>query len=201
MTMSGNDASSLPGHGAMEMRMEKVQPDGPRGSLVHLIEENPGISFLRISDTLKMNRGTLRYHLDLLEKEGKVKAVVKGNKKLYYTTDGSLKRASKTENDLNRDQRRILNLIKENPGISRHQLISITGQKRDEVRYTLRKLMDRSEVWKVTDGHDPTYEYITRNKLAKEMLALILDRFLDDEMDRETFLLLKKRIEEDMESS
>ena len=181
------------------MRMENVQPDGPRGSLVRFIGENPGISFPRLSVEFNMNRGTLRYHLDLLEKEGRIRTVLKGSKKLYYLSEGTATKGRRPENDLNRDQRRILNLIKENPGISRHQLISISGQAREDVRYTLRKLTSRSEIWKVTDGHDPTYEYITRRKLAKEMIAIILDRFLNDEMDRETFLALKKRIEDDLD--
>jgi predicted transcriptional regulator len=182
----------------MGMRMEKDLSEGPRETLARLIEENPGISFLRITDRSGMNRGTLRYHLDILEKEGRVRVVHKGKKKLYYASGKGMKGPLGEEDDLTRGQRRILNLIKENPGVSKHQLISITGQNREEVRYALRKLTSRSEVWKVTDGHDPTYEYITRNKLAKEMLALILEKFLNDEMDRETFLLLKKRIEEDL---
>jgi len=47
-------------------------------------------------------------------------------------------------------------------------------------------------------GGDPTYEYISRDQLAAEMMMIILEKFLDDEIDKETFLTLKRKLEEDI---
>ncbi len=60
-------------------------------------------------------------------------------------------------------------------------------------------LDEKRMIWKTMDGSDPCYEYVTRKRLAAEMMAEIMEGFLSDEMDRETFLKLKKRIEEDIE--
>ena len=183
------------------MKRERGSPNGQRERIEGFLDENPGATLATIQKELGMNQGTLRYHLEYLESEGRVKALSKGNRKVYFTYGSSGPGAVDPFADLSREQRRLLTLIMENPGISRRQLISATGQSRYDVSIGLRRLMERREIWKVTDGGDPSFEYITKRKLALEMMAVILDRFLDDQMDRETFLLLKKRLEEDMEGS
>jgi len=102
--------------------------------------------------------------------------------------------------DLTRKQIRILRAIKDDPGVSRKELLDLTKQSREEVNYNLKRLRDKKVIWKIADGGDPCYEFITKEKLAAEMMAIILEKFLDDEMDRETFLMLKRKLDEDMDS-
>lgn len=173
------------------MKRERGNRNDTRDALLEYIEDNPGVSFPMVQKAFRMNEGTLRYHLDYLAGEDKVRIARKGNVRCYYCED-----VKNRSEEMSRDESRIANLIRDNPGISRSELRRIYGPENDGLPSILRKLRDRKMIWKVEDGGDPCYEYITDRQLALEMMTIVIERFLDDEIDRETFLALKRRIEE-----
>jgi DNA-binding MarR family transcriptional regulator len=118
---------------------------------------------------------------------------------LYYSNENTIKRQGNGDG-LTKDERRIATLIKTHPGISRSELRNLIGQGGEDLSYVLRKLKDRRFIWKVEDGENPRFEYITEKKLALELMSIILGKFHDGEMDRETFLTLKQNIEDEYES-
>jgi predicted transcriptional regulator len=179
------------------MKRERDTRSGTREDLFRYICENPGVSFPTIRNAFRMNDGTLRYHLDYLCGEDRIRRMGDGERR-YYASDVPPSGPARIDG-LTREERRVAMAIKEHPGISRSELRSLSGAGRGDLSYILRRLKERRFIWKVEDGGDPCYEYITERKLAMEMMSLILEKFLDDEIDRETFLALKKRIEEDLE--
>ncbi|MGA1873858.1 MAG: winged helix-turn-helix transcriptional regulator [Thermoplasmatota archaeon] len=181
------------------MKRERGNRSETREELHHFILDNPGVTFGRLSKVFGLNRGTLRYHLDYLEGEEKVRRVRKGNRNCYFSESLGAPGRTRTEEMLGAKHRRLLSAIKDNPGISRKELIRLTDLTREDLNYGLRKLKDRKVIWKTADGGDPCYEYISREKLAAEMMLIILEKFLDDEIDKETFLLLKSRLQAEMD--
>jgi predicted transcriptional regulator len=182
------------------MKRERGNENDTRENLDRFILDNPGVSFSHILKLFKINRGTLRYHLQYLEGEERVKSIRKGQQNCYYSTQVGSFDPVTGASDLTRKQIRILRAIKDDPGISRKDLLDLTKQSREEVNYNLKRLKDKKVIWKIADGGDPCYEFITKEKLAAEMMAIILEKFLDDEMDRETFLMLKRKLDEDLDS-
>lgn len=182
------------------MKRERGNTNETREDLDHYILENPGISFAHIMKVFGLNRGTLRYHLDYLEGEERVRSMRKGQQNCYYSNQIGALDPITGGSDLTRKQIRLLRAIKNKPGISRKALIELTTQSREEVNYNLRRLKDKKVIWKITDGGDPCYEFITKEQLAAEMMAIILEKFLDDEIDRETFLMLKNKLEQQKDS-
>jgi len=182
------------------MKRERENLNDTREELASYIADNPGVTFSLLKSIFQINPGTLRYHLEYLEGEDRIKMIKRGNRKCYYMDPVSGLDPDHGHPDLNLHQRRMIRVIKENPGISRKELICLTKQSREEVNYNLRRLKEKKVIWKVMDGGDPCYEYITKEQLAAEMMVIILEKFLDDEMDRATFVMLKRKIEEDLDT-
>jgi predicted transcriptional regulator len=182
------------------MKRERGNKNETRNDLDRYILEHPGVSFSHIRKIFNINRGTLRYHLEYLQGEERIRSVRKGNQNCYFSNQRAALDPVTGSSELNSKQIRLLRAIREKPGISRKELLELTRQSREEINYNLRRLKDLKVIWKVKDGGDPCYEYITKEQLAAEMMAIIIEKFLDDEIDRETFLMLKRRLDEDTDS-
>jgi predicted transcriptional regulator len=182
------------------MKRERGNKSETRDLLDRYILENPGVSFTHIRKVFRINRGTLRYHLDYLQGEERIRSVRSGQQNCYYSNQRGAMDPVTGSSELNAKQLRLLRAIKEKPGISRKELLELTRQSREEINYNLRRLKDKKVIWKISDGGDPCFEYISQEQLAAEMMAIILEKFLDDEIDRETFLMLKRKLEEEMEN-
>ena len=97
--------------------------------------------------------------------------------------------------DLNKNQKRILNMIKNEPGITRTQLLKRTRLNRKTLSYNVDRLIEQDRIWKVKTNNGVGYEYITKEKLQKEIYNRLLMKLLSDEIDEETFLRVKKKLE------
>jgi predicted transcriptional regulator len=177
------------------MRAESSVKKSVRDEILDHISDYPGITFASIRRAFRMNEGTLRYHLDHLVKEEKIKQTEKGERK-YYSLDGSKKRRIE---GLSKDQTRVLMIIKGNPGISSSRIRVLTGLGREETKYIIRKLKDRRFIFRTGSGKDPRYQFITKEDLANEMMRIILERSMNGEMDKKTFDILKAKIDETLD--
>jgi predicted transcriptional regulator len=177
------------------MKREKESKSDIREDLVKYITDHPGVSFPAIQKAFKINVGTLRYHLDYLVSDDRIRRVKDGHRN-YCPSE--MTGSSKLRMDgLSRDQKRIVHLIKDHPGISLSELRSVSGKDRDDLRYILKKITEHRYVWKIEDGRNPRYEYIIEKELALEMISVLLEKLLEGEISRENFLSMKKKIEEE----
>lgn len=58
-----------------------------RRKVLKIIMNNPGISLKELEELTKMNRSTLRFHIDLLEDEGWIYSIRTGKHRLFYLTN------------------------------------------------------------------------------------------------------------------
>lgn len=170
-----------------------------RRSIYAYVTENPGVTYTRIKQMFSLTDSTLRYHLGYLGKHEKVSCKLENGKKCYYPeerarTIGEV--AGMNEAAINKNQHGILQFLKEHPGASRHDLQSRLHLEKDAVAYNLRRLSEQRVIWKKRRGRDTVYEVITQDRLKKEMLAILMERFLNGEIDEKRFLELKKRLDE-----
>lgn len=92
---------------------------------------NPGCHYSEIKKVLGIKNGTLIYHLSVLEKNGFIHGVNDGLLKRFYPVGVKTNTAT-----------RILNQIKEFPGITQKEIVKKTRLKQQTVSYNL-KLMER----------------------------------------------------------
>ena len=169
--------------------------------IVSYVTANPGISFPALEGMLGINRSTLRYHTDRLERAGLIHSRKESGQKCFYA--GRMDVVATVSpglnlNTLTKEQRRVLRLVRDNPGISKKAIGRITRINKNTLTYTLRKLQDRNLIWKVREGRKTGYEYKSREVLRSEMFKLLLKKFVENEIDQDTFLRLKEELDEKM---
>ena len=183
------------------MQSETTLDNKTRKMVYNYISRHPGVTFSTIMGVLELTEGTLRYHLNYLERCRKILSTSKGKHRCYYSKDrtkSDLKPFTGFDfNTLTKPQQRIATIIRHNPGISIGELVKITKLNKRDLQYNVKKLRDLMIIWKVGNGRNTGYEYVTKDKLRKELFKLLIVKFLHDEIDEETYLFLKEELEND----
>ncbi len=159
----------------------------------------PGISFSIIKKLFNLSESTLRYHLNYLESKNEIKSYLKGRNRYYYPVQKIIiNQGSKTNFEiynLNEKQERILDTIQRNPGITQKDLIVKSGLKGFIVRYNIKKLIDFGVIQKTQNGRNCCYNCITDSELREKMMRRLIVKFLNHEIDEQTFLMLSRKLE------
>ncbi|MCK5561094.1 MAG: hypothetical protein KAJ51_10890 [Thermoplasmata archaeon] len=166
----------------------------------HIID-HPGVSFNVLKSVLKLNQSTLRYHLNYLEKSKKISFGSENGRRYYYQYSDSTYVIRKAEDsntltsyELTGAQDKILSTIKMNPKINQKELVKLTRINRITLSNNLKKLMDLCLVRKIPNGNKVSYEYLENRQLRYEILKRLIKKLLNNEIDEETFLKLKKEL-------
>lgn len=169
-----------------------------RDELLSYIMDRPGVSFSRLMNSLKLNEGTLRYHLNYLEKKELIRSRKEGRRRLYFysLSESSIEGGNEI---LGRYHKRVLTIIRRSPGIGFKDIMGSLDLAKKEVKSILKTLEREHLVWSVENRNGLGFEVVTREKLIKEMLYDLLERFLKGEIDQTTFLRLREWLEEEKE--
>lgn len=177
------------------MKRERESVNPTREALERYIIENPGSSFNRIMMVFKMNAGTLRYHLEYLEGAKRIKMVKKGSNRCYFPDYlASFLSCGTDGKQLSTMEKRIASVISRNPGISRKELLSSVDIRRHDLTQIIRKLKEKNVIWENDSDHEATYEPVTKEKLIGEVMAVLIEKLLDNEIDFETFRAIKDKL-------
>jgi predicted transcriptional regulator len=178
------------------MKRERESRNPTREALERYIAENPGSSFNRISSVFKMNSGTLRYHLEYLQGANRIRMVKKGNKRCYFPDYLATYLSCGTNGrELTSIEKRVASVISKSPGISRKEILSSIDIRRQELTQVIRKLKEENVIWEHDSHRGPIYEPVTRERLIGEVIAVLIEKLLDKEIDMETFRAIKDRLE------
>ncbi len=173
-----------------------------RKMIYNHILEYPGVSFSKLKRFHDLNEGTLRYHLNYLERAEKISSKLEAGKLHYYpfakrVNDPMSRNSNPRSTELTPHQELILNAIKQNPGINQTELITKTSLKRHILTYNISQLIDLGLVKKNNHEKFVCYEYIPEELLRYEMLKILTIKFLKNEIDEQTFLRLKNKLKKD----
>jgi predicted transcriptional regulator len=180
----------------------RMNPDGAsvhetRKRLLFYIAENPGATFQTLKRVFRINDGTLRYHLDYLRRKKKIRQIKKDNRRTYVPSElrMDLHAPTSRRRELSREQKRLLDLIILDPGISRSELLDRSREPRKQLSYNLNRLNELGFIWKARSGGRTGYAPITSKELYRQAYAVIVDRLLDEEIDIDTYRELKRKLD------
>ncbi len=178
------------------MKGRRGESNPTREELDRYICQNPGVSFKLIQVAFRINHGTLRYHLDHLEKENKIRSVLeKGRKRYFPDYLASFSKNGLGGKELSSTQKRVRTLIGEHPGITRKELLSSLDIGREDLTDVISALKERRLIREVERDGVIGYQMMTRRKLAGEVIAILVEKVIDREMDMDTFRMIKERVD------
>lgn len=177
--------------GALENRDRKM--------IYNYISSHPGSTFSEIQQIFIMNSSTLKYHLNYLERAKEIYSKREGRTRCYYSSKqtGRVKVPFPKANihTLTDLQKNIINLIQQTPGISFNDLTLKLNLNQKVLGYNIKKLGDLNLIWFVKNNGMTGYEYITEQKLQDEIFNRLVNKLISDEIDDETFIKIKRKLE------
>ena len=173
-----------------------------RKMLYNHIVEYPGVTFTTLEKVYDLNHSTLRYHLKYLEQAERITSKLESGKLHYYVYNRNEFISKPINNNLQSQkltphQERILNAIKQYPGINQTELIAKTSLKRHILTYNISKLTELGLVRKNNHDKNVCYEYIPKELLHHELLKVLAVRLLNKEIDEQTYLKLREKLKKD----
>jgi predicted transcriptional regulator len=128
--------------GYRKIAQKNVLDNQSRDSIYHFIQKTPGTDFSEISRETGVSRNTLRYHLAILKLMNKVTVLNTSRNTRYFENSG---RYSAMEKKVlkylhNKPTRILLQLLTENPGLTRVQLETAVGISGAGVNWQMNRL-------------------------------------------------------------
>lgn len=161
------------------------------------IADNPGISFNMLSSIFDLNEGTLRYHLEYLRKSDLISPRKIDNKRCYTCKDVDLNRPGREMvNAMNKDQKNIFFLIREESGLTRNDLVERSRSNRRQVTRALSKLKEKGLIKIRKQDGIIHYEIAEDGRIFNEMMLVLMEKYLRGEISLAKLKELKRKLEE-----
>ena len=131
-----------------------------RSRIHSCIQDNPGIFFNDLMRLTSMNRGTLRYHLILMNLMRSITTLESFGNPRYFNNSGMYSDSEKTVLLHIRNQMdcRILRLLLEKSDLSRDELGEYLGLTVSTVSWRMKRLSDEKLIWIRKTGKNVQYE-------------------------------------------
>jgi len=126
------------------LRTKDVEDKETRGMIRGYLAANPGGTYMDLKRNLRLNNGTLAWHLMKLEKEGLIKSQIRGARKCYFPSEVPLSLEDGIE--LPDIQRRILTVVVRDPGVPVSLLSEELNVSHQLALYHLRRLAQKGLV-------------------------------------------------------
>ena len=130
-----------------------------RSKIYDHIKENPGAHYSAIADETGINRGTLRYHLKILQICSKVRALHGAGCTRYFENNMKLSEYDqRVLHHLKNDtSKRILEVLVENPDVSRKDLSNVVGVSGPSISWYMKRLCADGIVSAIKEGRHVRY--------------------------------------------
>jgi predicted transcriptional regulator len=145
--------------GVRRLTKRRVLDHEGRKIIYELVQENPGIQLAAIMDATRMNRGTVRYHLNRLETTGKITYISVSGRLMYYDNNGAYTDMEKKIIwHLKSDSRaKILFYLLESPTGTRHEISEAVGVSGPTVTWHMYRLFNDEIATQQKDGKFTRY--------------------------------------------
>jgi parallel beta-helix repeat protein len=142
----------------MKLRKSRILDHYDRGRVFQYIELNPGEHYNQIKRDMGLPNGSLVHHLTVLEKGGKIKSRKDGRFRRFYTKETQVPRYD--GGVLTEVQKRIVDAVKDIPGVTQKEVASLLGVHQSSVSYQMSRLEERGLIKVEKKGRKVHYYYV-----------------------------------------
>jgi predicted transcriptional regulator len=123
----------------VKLKKSKVLDHFVRGQIFGHIKTNPGAHYNEIKEVLGVANGVLAHHLRTLEREEFIKSRKDGLLKRFYPMDMNID-IDKHGIQVSQAQMEIVNIIKQQPGISQSEIARLLNKDRRAIAYHIKEM-------------------------------------------------------------
>ena len=126
------------------LQKDTLADDPTRQNLLRIIYAEPGANFTQLKEKLGLHNGTLAHHLHILENHKTITSHTSGRQRLFFPF-GSENRINISNSLItNRTQKKIISIVKDNPGITQSMISQQLKVSRQKVNYHVNSLVSNS---------------------------------------------------------
>jgi DNA-binding MarR family transcriptional regulator len=177
------------------MKGERAGPSQVRRLLFSVIAEIPGITPVEIVERTGLNEGTVRYHLDLMERKGDITVRVSGKRKECFPSEVRRKAGMEGPARCSIAKRRVLDMIRSMPHCTRTDLMGRVNASGPELNRILRAIERKGLIVREVRDGDERFSAVGEKRFLDEMMLELIDRYLEGTIDLERFISLKEEIQ------
>lgn len=130
----------------MYSRLQKdtLADEPTRQRLLTTIYTEPGSNFTLLKEKLGLHNGTLAHHLNILETNQMIASHRSGRQRLFFPYGSSNNTNIRNSLITNPTQKNIIQIVKENPGITQSMISRQLGMSRQKINYHVNSLSNNS---------------------------------------------------------
>ena len=126
------------------LQKDTLADDPTRQNLLRIIYAEPGANFTQLKKKLGLHNGTLAHHLHILENHKTITSHTSGRQRLFFPF-GSESRINISNSLItNITQKKIITIVKDNPGITQSMISQQLKVSRQKVNYHVNSLVSNS---------------------------------------------------------
>ena len=126
------------------LQKDTLADEPTRQKLLKRIYSEPGANFTELKDGLGLHNGTLAHHIHILENHQMITSQKSGRQRLFFPFGSTNKARIRTLLITNETQKEIIEIVKDNPGITQSMISQRLGVSRQKINYHVNSLVANS---------------------------------------------------------
>ena len=126
------------------LRKDTLADEPTRQKLLRHIYSKPGTNFTELKEGLGLHNGTLSHHIYILENHQMITSQRSGRQRLFFPFGSTNKAKIRTLLITNETQKEIIEIVKDNPGITQSMISQRLNVSRQKINYHVNSLVDNS---------------------------------------------------------
>ena len=126
------------------LRKDTLADEPTRQKLLRHIYTEPGTNFTELKERLGLHNGTLSHHIYILENHQMITSQRSGRQRLFFPFGSTNKAKIRTLLITNETQKEIIEIVKDNPGITQSMISKKLNVSRQKINYHVNSLVNNS---------------------------------------------------------
>ena len=126
------------------LQKDTLADEPTRQNLLRHIYSEPGANFTQLKEKFGLHNGTLAHHINILENHNIIVSQKSGRQRLFFPFGSANSTRIRTSLVTNNTQKEIIEIVKENPGITQAMISQRLNVSRQKINYHVNSLVSKS---------------------------------------------------------